>query len=121
MVAMDVKHLAPRPVRWMASSLRDLKSLPDTTMKIVGRALQIAQFGGTSDEAKPLKGFRGASVMEIVADHDTYRAAYVARFPEAVYVLHAFQKKSKSGIATPKRDLDLIRQRYQQVLELRKR
>ena len=72
-----------------------------------------AQQGDTDPAAKPLKGFGGRGVMEIVADHrgDTWRAVYTVRFRDAVYVLHAFQKKSKSGIATPKKELDLIRQR----------
>ena len=71
------------------------------------------QKGETDPAAKPLKGFGGGSVMEIVADHrgDTWRAVYTVRFRDAVYVLHAFQKKSKSGIATPRKELDLIRQR----------
>ena len=77
-----------------------------------GYALYIAQLGGKAPEAT-LKGFRGASVVEIVEDHDgdTYRAVYTVKFAGIVYVLHAFQKKSKKGIATPKHDLDLIRAR----------
>jgi phage-related protein len=69
--------------------------------------------------AKPLKGFTGAGVLEVVEDHmgDTYRAVYTVRFADAVYVLHAFQKKSKSGIATPQRDIDLIKTRLQRAQE----
>jgi phage-related protein len=72
-----------------------------------------AQQGETDPAAKPLRGFGGAGVLEIVADHhgDTWRAVYTVRYAEAVYVLHAFQKKSKKGTATPKKDLDLIRRR----------
>lgn len=80
---------------------------------MMGRALDAAQRGDKAPNAKPLRGFGGAGVLEIVDDHDgdTYRAVYTVRFAEAVYVLHAFQKKSKRGVATPKRDLDLIRWR----------
>jgi phage-related protein len=68
---------------------------------------------GTDPAAKPLKGFGGPGVLEIVTDHrgDTWRSVYTVRFESAIYVLHAFQKKSKKGIATPKKELDLIRQR----------
>lgn len=102
-----------KPVHWMGSSLDDLRACPDDVQDIVGQALYVAQTGGRSDEAKPLKGFNGASVLEIVArDADgTYRAVYTVQFPAAVYVLHVFQKKSKRGIATPKSEMDLIRQR----------
>lgn len=73
-------------------------------------------------EAKPLKGFGGASVQEIVVDHnrDTYRAVYTVRFAERIYVLHVFKKKAKSGIATPKSDLDLIERRLKQTVEMEK-
>lgn len=79
----------------------------------MGRALMVAQEGGKDLHAKPLKGFGGAGVLEMVDDHDgdTYRAIYTVRFADVVYVLHAFQKKSRRGIATPKQDLDLIRRR----------
>ena len=79
----------------------------------LGQALYAAQRGETDPAAKPLKGFGGARVMEILDRHDanTYRAVYTAQFGEAVYVLHAFQKKSKSGVATPRREIDLIRRR----------
>ncbi len=79
----------------------------------MGQALYTAQQGGTDPAAKPLKGFGGAKVMEIVDRHDTntYRAVYTVQFAGTIYVLHAFQKKSKKGIATPPKDIDLIRQR----------
>ena len=79
----------------------------------MGRALYAAQRGEVDPAAKPLRGFGGIRVMEIVDRHDTntYRAVYTAQFGEAVYVLHAFQKKSKRGMATPTREVDLIRQR----------
>ena len=107
-------HIAtPRPVTWVGSSRADLKTFPDPVRRDLGQALYAAQCGETDPAAKPLKGFGGARVMEIVDRHDTntYRAAYTAQFDEAIYVLHAFQKKSKSGIATPKPEIDLIRRR----------
>ena len=87
--------------------------LPTEVKAKVGHALYAAQQGATDPAAKPLKGFGGVSVMEIVApfDGNTWRAVYTVRFRGFVYVLHAFQKKSKSGIATPKKDIDLIQQR----------
>jgi phage-related protein len=102
-----------KPVRWVGSSLKDLKSFPHQVKAEVGHALYAAQLGDTDPAAKPLKGFGGVSVMEIVApfDGNTWRAVYTVRFRGAVYVLHAFQKKSRSGIATPKKEIDLIHQR----------
>lgn len=102
-----------KPIRWIGSSLRDLKSFPAEVRSDVGYALYAAQNGETDPSAKPMKGFGGASVMEIVAPFsgDTWRAVYTVRFKDVVYVLHAFQKKSKSGIATPQKELELIRQR----------
>jgi phage-related protein len=102
-----------KPVRWVGSSQRDLRSFPQPVRSAVGHAIYAAQKGQTDPAAKPLKGFGGRNIMEIVADHrgDTWRAVYTVRFRNAVYVLHAFQKKSKSGIATPKKELELIQQR----------
>ena len=103
-----------RPIIWMGSSRRDLRGFPRHVRRDIGQALYAAQEGETDPAAKPLKGFGGRSVIEIIADHDgnTWRAVYTVRFAEAVYVLHAFQKKSKRGIATSKRDMDLIRRRW---------
>jgi phage-related protein len=86
---------------------------PVIVRRNVGRALYAAQEGETDPSAKPLRGFGRAGVLEIIANHrgDTWRAVYTVRYSEAIYVLHAFQKKSKRGVATPKRDLDLIQQR----------
>jgi len=104
-----------KPVRWMGSSLRDLRSFPQPVRSDIGQALYTAQQGKTDDAAKPMKGFKGGNVVEIVADHqgDTWRAVYTVRFEYAIYVLHAFQKKSKRGIATPKKEIDLIHKRLQ--------
>lgn len=104
---------SPKPLRWVGSSLKDLKSFPPEVRSIVGYALYAAQNGNIDPAAKPMKGFGGASVIEIIAPFagDTWRAIYTVRFPGAVYVLHAFQKKSKSGASTPKKEINLIHQR----------
>lgn len=102
-----------KPVVWIGSSRRDLKTFPDDVQANIGYALYAAQCGEEYPSVKALKGLGGRSVLEIVAPHhgDTYRTVYTVRFRDAIYVLHAFQKKSKTGIATPKHDLDLIRRR----------
>src|SRR5215467_12603690 len=104
----------PKPIVWVGSSRRDLRTFPKQVRADIGQALYTAQQGETDPSAKPLKGFGGARVMEIIERHrtDTYRAVYTVHFAEAIYVLHVFQKKSKHGIATPKPDMDLIRRRY---------
>ena len=102
-----------KPVRWVGSSKKDISTFPRPVKQDIGHALFAAQNGDMDPAAKPLKGFGGRSVVEVVADHrgDTWRAVYTVKFEDAVYVLHAFQKKSKAGIATPKKELDLIKQR----------
>jgi phage-related protein len=104
---------ATRPITWIGSSRTDLKRFPRQVRRDMGNALYAAQRGEVDPAAKPLRGFGGVRVMEIVDRHDTntYRAVYTAQFDEAIYVLHAFQKKSTRGIATPTRDVDLIRRR----------
>lgn len=103
-----------KPLYFIASSWKDLKGLPGPVQATFGTLLLDVQYGDTPGSAKPLKGFGGAGVLEIVEDHDgdTYRCVYTVNFRHAVYVLHVFQKKSKHGIATPRRDLDLVRSRY---------
>lgn len=102
-----------KPVNWIASSRKDLRSFPKVVQIGVGFALYEAQRGKKHDSAKPLKGYKGAGVLEVVEDHDgnTYRAVYTVRFAEIIYVLHCFQKKSKSGVATLKQDLDKVESR----------
>jgi phage-related protein len=102
-----------KPLRWIATSRKDLRTFPNEVQGVMGFALFRAQQGLKHADARPLKGFGGSGVLEIVDDFDgdTYRAVYTVRYAEIVYVLHAFQKKSKSGIATPKQDMDLIRSR----------
>jgi phage-related protein len=102
-----------KTVRFIGSSLEDLRALPHQAQRDIGFALYEAQLGGKSYHAKPLKGFRGASVLEVIEDldGDTYRAVYTVKLANAIYVLHVFQKRSKRGIATPQLDLDLIASR----------
>ena len=109
----------PKPVRWVGSSREDLRGFPEEVRWRVGGALWDAQLGRKAPYAKPLKGFGSAGVLEVVDDFDgeTYRAVYTVRFSGVVYVLHAFQKKSKHGIASPKPDLDLIEQRLKRARE----
>ncbi len=106
-----------KPLRWIASAKDDLSAMPIEVRRDVGFALFAAQQGEKHDDAKVLKGFGDAGVLEIIARHDgdTFRAVYTVRFGDVVYVLHVFQKKSKRGIATPKKDLDLIRKRLKRA------
>jgi phage-related protein len=108
-----------KSIVWIGSSRRDLKSFPAEVKDVVGYALYQAQSGRKAPSAKPLAGFGSAGVLEIVEDHqtDTYRAVYTVKFSDLVYVLHAFQKKSKKGIATPKPDIDLIKRRLRMAEE----
>jgi phage-related protein len=109
----------PRRLDFIASSLKDLREFPEEVRQDVGYALFLAQKGLMAPAAKPLKGFGGAGVLEIIERHDgdTYRAVYTVKFREVVYVLHCFQKKSKSGIKTPQQDMDTIKQRLRTAEE----
>lgn len=102
-----------KPLIWVGSSKKDLLALPDEVVDVFGYGLHLAQLGLKHPDAKPLSGFGSASVLEIVEDWrgDTYRAVYTVRIKSAVYVLHVFQKKSTRGIATPRADMELIRER----------
>jgi len=104
---------AAKPVRWVGSSRRDLKTFPRPVQRHVGQALYAAQCGDEYPSVKALKGLGGRAVLEVVAPHegDTFRAVYTVRFPGAVYVLHAFKKKSKKGASTPQREIELVKQR----------
>jgi phage-related protein len=103
----------PKEITWVGSSRDDLQRFPDPVRKLIGFALFQAQCGGKHLQAKPLKGFKGGGVIEVVDDFDgdAFRTVYTVRFAEAVYVLHAFQKKSKSGIQTPRHEMDMVRAR----------
>jgi phage-related protein len=102
-----------KPLHWVGASKRDFLEFPESVKDDMGNALGLAQFGGTAPNAKPWKGL-GAGVLELVESHDgnAYRSVYTVRFPEAVYVLHAFQKKSPSGIRTSRRDVELVAKRF---------
>lgn len=108
-----------KPVEWISSSRDDLRKFPEDVQQMMGFALYRSQLGKKHPDAKPLKGFKGAGVLEIVEDFDgdTYRAIYTVKFEGIVYVLHAFQKKSKHGISTPKQDIDLIEMRLKRAKE----
>lgn len=104
---------------WVGSAKADLLDFPGDVVREIGHVLFVAQIGGKHEDAKPLKGFGGASVLEVVEDYDgdAYRAVYTVRFAEIVYVLHAFQKKSKKGIATPPLEIDKIKSRLKRAEE----
>lgn len=109
----------PKPLFWVASSREDLKEFPQEVRQVFGQALFDAQTGRKHPDAKPLKGFGGAGVLEIVEslDGNAYRAVYTIKFSGVVYVLHAFQKKSKSGIKTPIEEIKKIRSRLKDAEE----
>ena len=109
-----------KPVVWVGSSRKDLGAFPNPVQRMMGYALFVAQQGGKHRDAKVMSGFGGAGVLEIVEDFrgDTFRAVYTLKFAGRVYVLHAFQKKSKSGIATPRRDVELIKRRLREAEQI---
>ena len=111
-----------KPVIWVGSSRKDLCEFPEPVQDHMGYALYVAQRGGKFRSAKVLTGFGGAGVVEVVKDHcgDTFRAVYTLRYAGAVYVLHAFQKKSKTGRETPRRDVELIKQRLREAEQIAK-
>jgi phage-related protein len=104
---------AVKPLYWVGSSKKDIASMPEEVQDVFGYALYLAQIGEKHEDAKPLKGFGSAGVLEVVEDWhgDTYRAVYTVRFTSAVFVLHVFQKKARKGIETPKHEIALIRER----------
>jgi phage-related protein len=106
-----------KPLRWIGSAKKDLLAMPDEVQQVLGFALFHAQIGLLHPAARPLKGFGSAGVVEIVGDWqgNTYRAVYTVRFAGAVHVLHCFEKKSKHGIRTPKREMDLIHARLKEA------
>jgi phage-related protein len=109
-----------KPLKWIGSSRVDLQGFPEAVRKEGGHALHLVQAGETPLHAKPLRGFGGAGVLEIVENYggNTYRAVYTVPFAEVVFVLHSFQKKSRKGIATPKQDIDLIKRRLRTAGEM---
>ena len=114
--AMDTPQV--KPLRWVGSAREDLRAFPPAVRRVMGTALYLGQTGGKHPSAKPLKGIlRGAGVLEVVEDHvsGTYRTVYTVAFAEVVYVLHAFQKKSKKRIKTPRHEIELIRARCKEA------
>ena len=110
----------PKALSWIASSRRDMRALPKEVRRTFGVALYAVQIGETPPIAKPLRGFGGAGVLELI-DNDaggTYRAVYAVRYATAIYVLHVFQKKSKRDRETPQRDIDLIKERLKRAKAL---
>jgi phage-related protein len=105
--------LTDAPLEFIGSSRNDLSGFPDDVKRCIGLALRTAQKGGKHPDAKPLKGFKGAGVLEIISDFDgnTFRAVYTVRLRGVIYVLHAFQKKSRKGIKTPLNEIEKIRSR----------
>jgi phage-related protein len=116
MINIFTNRSQEKPLYWVASAKKDYQTFPDEVQDDMGYALGLAQFGGKHPKAKPWKG-EGPGVFEIVEDHrgNTYRAVYTVRFAEVVYVLHAFQKKSKSGVKTPQEDVNLIAERLKRA------
>ncbi|MCE9524075.1 MAG: type II toxin-antitoxin system RelE/ParE family toxin [Alphaproteobacteria bacterium] len=108
-----------KPLFWIGASRKDYAAFPDAIQDDVGYVLYWAQLGRKHDDAKPLKGFGDAGVLEVVASHDggAFRTVYSVRFAKAVYVLHAFQKKSKAGVATPPQEIELVRKRLKAAKE----
>lgn len=121
-IHMDIIAMKPgstrRPLFWEGSAKRDFKQFPTAVQKDMGVAPFVVQFGGTPPSAKPWKGL-GSGVYALIEDHrgDAYRAVYTVRIADSIHVLHAFQKRSKSGIKTPKADVALIERRLSSLLE----
>ena len=115
-------ELLTKPLIWIGSSLKDFRAFADEVKSEMGYALFLAQRGGRHRKAKTFKGTGDAGIVEIVEDYrgDTFRAVYTVRFAAVVYVLHAFQKKSKAGIATPRTDIRMIEQRLREAERLYK-
>jgi len=110
---------AQRPLIWLGDSKKNIQSFPKGAQKLLGDELQLVQFGGMPKDAKPFKGI-GSGVIELALRYasDAYRVVTAVQLGTRIYVLHAFQKKSKKGIGTPKRDVDLISKRYSEAQEL---
>lgn len=111
-----------RSVVWLGNAKKNLREFPEEARKLIGDELQLLQFGGMPKDVKPFKG-SGSGVLEIAVryDKDAYRTVVAVQLGKKLYVLHAFQKKSKRGIETPKRDIELIKQRYKEAKELASR
>jgi phage-related protein len=115
----DAPKLVPKPLIWIGDSRERVKGFPDAVRSEIGVALYQAQLGGKHASAKPMRDI-GSGILEVVSDHrgDTFRSVYTVRLAGRVYVLHAFQKKSKTGVATPKPEIELVKQRLKRALEI---
>jgi phage-related protein len=114
-----IRWPVPRPVVWLGNSKENVQGFPDGAQKLLGDELQLIQFGGMPRDAKPFKGV-ASGVLEIALRYasDAYRVVAAVQLGTRIYVLHAFQKKSKKGIETSKRDIELIKKRYREAQEL---
>lgn len=110
-----------RPIIWLGNSKKNILAFPREVQKLIGDELQLIQFGEMPKDVKPFKGL-GSGVFEIALKYDkeAYRCVQAVQLGHKIYVLHAFQKKSKKGIKTPQKDIDLIKQRYKEATELAK-
>lgn len=110
----------PKSVAWIGSSRKDLCALPDDARRVMGYAIYLAQYGSRHIAAKPLKGFGGAGVLEVVCDYDgnAFRMVYTVRLEDIIYVLHVFQKKSHRGIETPLHEMEVVKARYKLAMEV---
>lgn len=108
-----------RPVVWLGNTKKNILEFPEDVRKLIGDELQLIQFGGMPKDAKPFKGV-GSGVIEIALKYDkeAYRCVQAVQLGDRIYILHAFQKKAKKGISTPKQDVDLIKKRYKEAQEL---
>ena len=115
----DIETPVLRPLVWLRNTRSNVQAFPAGARKIIGDELQLIQFGGMPKDAKPFRGV-GSGVIEIALRHDAeaYRTVLAVQLGNKIYVLHAFQKKSKKGIATPKHEVNLIKQRYKEAKEL---
>ncbi len=113
------KRPKEKPVDWIGSSLKDLKSFPDEVQQTFGFELYQVQTGDMPSSAKPLRGNNLSGVYELRENYDgnTYRAVYIAKLRDKIYVLHCFQKKSKTGVATPQKNIDVIKKSLQMAIE----
>jgi phage-related protein len=111
-----------KPLIWVGASRKSLREFPEPVQDHMGYALYVGQRGGKHRDTKMMSGFGGAGVLEVIRDFrgDTFRAVYTVRYAGALYVLHAFQKKSKTGRETPRRDIDLIKQRLREAEQIEK-
>lgn len=109
-----------KKLEFVGSALEDLRAFPEDVRGEIGYALYLAQLGEKHQNAEPMRGYTGSGVLEIIDDFDgdTYRTVYTVRLSEAVFVLHAFQKKAKKGIKTPKRDIDLVNRRLKDAEQI---